>query len=327
MKAAVCEKYGPPEVFEIKDVPEPIPGSNEFLVKVYATTANAADCNLRGLTYVPSGLGWLAKLMLGVNKPKINIQGSGFAGIVEKVGKEVTRFKPGDKVYGTGPKLGGYAEFTCKPADGAVALMPQGLTFEEAAVLPYGALTAYYFLHEVGEVSVGQSVLVNGASGGVGLYAVQLAKAFGADVTGVCSKANLDVVKSFGADKVIDYEQADFSNSEEKYDVILDVVVGKTSFSKAKKVLKPKGKYLAVAGGIKELWLMIYTSVLGGKKVIFGGGEASEKREYLLEINRLIEQGNLTPLVDRVFTLDDIVAAHYYIEAGAKKGNVAVKVT
>ena len=209
MKAYICEKYGPPDVLRLKEVEKPVPAADEVLIKVCATTVNAADCNVRGLSYIPTGLGLLAKLMLGFKKPRISISGSVVAGEVEAIGNKVSEFKVGDQVFGTGPGLGAYAEYVCRPEKGALALKPGNISYEESATIPYGALTALYFLRDVAGISEGQKVLINGAAGGVGVYAVQLARYFGARVTGVCSTRNIEFVRALGADSVIDYTRDD----------------------------------------------------------------------------------------------------------------------
>jgi len=328
MKAAVYEKYGPPEVLHFKEVEKPIPKGNEVLIKIHATTVTAGDVNARGFTFVPPGLTFVARLMFGLNKPKKNILGFEFSGIIEAVGKNVTLFKLGDKVFGTdGNRGSAYAEYKCMPEDGALVTKPNNMTHKEAASVSFGALTALYFLREKVNIQKGQKVLINGASGGVGTAAVQLAKHFGAEVTGVCSTANLEFVKSLGADKVIDYTKEDFTQSSEIYDIILDTVVGKTSFLKCKKVLKKNGFYLAVAGGIKELIHFMWTSVFGSKKVVFGGGTACEKKEYLIFLKELIEAGNYKSVIDRIYPFEQIVEAHRYVDKGHKKGNVVITVT
>jgi NADPH:quinone reductase-like Zn-dependent oxidoreductase len=326
MKAYICEKYGPPEVLQLREVDRPVPGDHEILIRVHATTVNAADCNVRGLTYIPSGLGFLAKLMLGFSKPKISIPGSVLAGEVEAVGKEVSSLKPGARVYGTGPEMGAYAEYACRPENGALARIPDSISYEEAAVVPYGALTALYFLRDKAGVKKGMKVLIHGASGGVGSYAVQLAHYFGAEVTGVCSTANLEFVRSLGADHVIDYTQEDFRSRNETWDVIMDIVVGRTSFSKCKKVLSPKGYYLAVAGGVNDMLQMIRTSITGGRKVVFGGGSSCEKKENLDFLSDLMLRGDLKPVQDRSFPFEQMVEAHRYVEGGHKKGNICVQI-
>jgi NADPH2:quinone reductase len=326
MKAVVYEKFGPPEVLELREVEKPVPGDREVLIRVRATTVNAADCNGRGFSYIPTGLGFLARLMLGIRKPKISILGSALAGEIETVGKDVKSFKPGDPVFGSGPELGAYAEYARRSETGALAIKPVNITYEQAATVPYGALTALYFLRDKGEIKSGQKVLVNGASGGVGVFAVQLARYFGAQVTGVCSTPNMEWVKSLGAEKVIDYTKEDFTQTGEKWDLIFDVVVGKTSFSRCKNSLTKKGVYLAVAGGLNDMLQMVWTSVKGGRKVVFGGGEACERKENLLFLKELIETEKIKPVMDRSFPLDEIVEAHRYVELGHKKGNIAVTV-
>jgi len=325
MKAAVYEKYGPPEVLHIKEVEKPTPKDNEVLIKIHATTVTAGDVNARGFTFVPPGLTFVARLMFGLKKPKKNILGFEFSGKIEAVGKNVTLFKLGDEVFGTDGNHGSaYAEYKCMPEDGALVTKPNNTTHEEAASISFGALTALYFLREKVNIQKGQNVLINGASGSVGTAAVQLAKHFGAEVTGVCSTANLGFVKSLGADKVIDYTREDFTQGSETYDIILDTVVGKNSFLKCKKVLKKNGFYLAVASGIKELFHFVWTSVIGNKKVVFGGGAACEKKEYLTFIKELIEAGKYKSVIDKIYPFEKIVEAHRYVDKGHKKGNVVI---
>jgi NADPH:quinone reductase-like Zn-dependent oxidoreductase len=326
MKAAVCERFGPPEVLMLREVDKPGIKNNEVLIKVHATTVNAADCNMRGFVYIPPGLGFLARLMLGFRKPRKPVLGSVLAGEIVEVGKDVKSFKPGDSVYGTGEAMGGYAEYASRPENGALVLKPEKISFEQAATIPYGALTALYFLRDKARISSGQRVLVIGASGGVGVFAVQLAHYFGTEVTAVCSTPNIEFVKSLGADRVIDYTKEDITQRGEKWDIIFDIVVGKTSFSRYKYSLNPHGYYLAVAGGLKEMLWMLRTSITGGRRVVFGGGTACERKENLVFLNELMEAGKLKPIVDKTFPLEEIVDAHRYVEAGQKKGNVAIKV-
>jgi len=327
MKAIVCTEYGPPEVLQLKEVEKPTPKDNEVLIRVYATSVTTGDVNARGFFFVPPGLGLLARLMLGFKKPKKTILGTELAGEIAAVGKDVRLFKEGDQVFGIdGNGLGAYAEYKCLPEEGALAIKPSNMTYEEAAVIPAGALTAFYFFKDKGNIQNGQKVLINGASGSVGTAAVQLAKYFGAEVTGVCSTTNVELVKSLGADKVIDYSQEDFTQSGETYDIILDTVVGKTSFSGCRNSLKQKGLYLAVAGGLKEMIQMLWTSVIGSKKVIFGGGVACERKENLVFIKELVETEKLKPVIDRTYTLEQIVEAHRYVDKGHKKGNVVITV-
>lgn len=325
MKAFVCEKYGPPEILQLKEVDKPVPGDKEILIKVHASTVNAADLNMRDFVHIPSGMGFLARLMLGVKKPRISIQGSVLAGIVEEVGKDVQSFKRGDRVFSTGDQLGGYGEYAIRTEKGATIGMPENLSFEEAATVPYGALTAFYFLHDKAKVGPGQKVLVRGASGGVGTWAVQIARHFGAEVTGICSTRNVDFVRSMGAHRVIDYTVEDVLESNEKWDIIFDIVVRKTSFRRFKKILNPKGYYLAVAGGLNDMLNMVWTSMVGGRKVVFGGGTECEKKENFLLIKELIESGNLQATLDRTFPFEQMVEAHRYAESGAKRGSIAVR--
>jgi NADPH:quinone reductase-like Zn-dependent oxidoreductase len=327
MKAIVYEKYGLPEVLQLKEVEKPTPKDNEVLIKIYATTVTTGDCNARGFVFIPPGLGPLARLMIGLRKPKKNILGTELAGEIEAVGKDVRLFREGDQVFGIdGNGLGAYAEYKCMPEEGALAIKPANMTHEEAAAVPGGALTALFFLKDKGNIQSGQKVLINGASGSVGTAAVQLAKPFGAEVTGVCSTTNLEMVRSLGANKVVDYTQEDFTTSGETYDIILDTVVGKTSFSRCRNSLKQKGLYLAVAGGLQELIQMLWTSVIGSKKVIFGGGIACERKENLLFIKELIEAGKIKSVIDRRYPLEQIVEAHRYVDKGHKKGNVVITV-
>ena len=263
--------------------------------------------------------------MMGIRKPKTSILGSVVAGEIEAVGSVVKTFKPGDEVFGLdGDNLGAYAEYICMPESGALAIKPANMSFEEAATVPFGATTALYFLRDKGNIQNGHSVLINGASGATGSAAVQVAKAYGTQVTGVCSTRNIELVRSLGADRVIDYTQEDFTQSGETYDIIFDAVVGKTSFSRSKNSLKEKGRYLAVAGGLPEMALMLWTSITGGKKVIFGGGSACEKKEYLINLKELVEDGKIKAVIDRTYPLEQMVEAHRYVDTGRKQGNVVI---
>ena len=325
MKAIVYTEYGPAEVLKLAEVAKPTPQANEVLIRTCTATVTAGDVNMRGFTFVPPGFGLLPRLMFGLRKPRLPILGTELAGEVAAVGAAVTLFKEGDAVFGIGSdSVGAYAEYTCRAEQGALALKPANLSCEEAAVLPFGAGTALHFLRNVAKLRPGQTVLVNGASGGVGVYAVQLAAYFGAEVTGVCSTRNVDLVKSLGAHKVIDYTQADFTQSGETYDVILDTVVGKNDFDRCKRVLKPNGLYLAVAGGLREMRQMVWTAITGGKKVI--AGTASENREDLLFLKALAEAGQLRPVIDRRFPLAQTADAHRYVDTGRKRGCVVITV-
>ena len=325
MKAIVYTEYGPADVLHLQEVGKPTPGDNEVLIKVFAATVTTGDCNVRGFTFVPPGFGPLPRLMFGLKKPKIAILGTELAGEVEAVGKAVTLYKKGDQVFGIDSnRFGAYAEYTCRPEKGALAIKPSNLSYGEAATLPFGAGTALYFLRDMAKIKHGQKVLVNGASGGVGVYAVQLARYYGAEVTGICSTPNLELVKSLGADMVIDYTREDFTQNGETYDVIVDTVVGRTSFSRCKNSLKPKGLYLAVAGGLREGVQMLWTSITGGKKVIFGS--PAECKEDLVFIKELVEAGMLKPVVDRSYPLEQTAEAHRYADLGHKKGGVVITV-
>jgi NADPH:quinone reductase-like Zn-dependent oxidoreductase len=264
-------------------------------------------------------------MMLGFSRPKREIPGCVFAGVIEEIGPEVLSFSPGDAVYGIDNKGGAWAEYKKMPENGALALIPESLTFEEAAAVPFGGLTALYFLDKRARVKSGQKVLVRGASGVVGSAAVQMAKHLGAEVTGVCGPGSLDWVLSLGADRVIDYTQTDFAESGERYDIILDTVVGKTSFGHCRKVLNPKGSYLAVAGGLAEMRQSLLTSFSGGQKVVFGGGSDCEKQEALEYLNVLIKAGRFKPAVDRVFSMDQMIEANRHVDRGHKAGNTVVR--
>jgi NADPH:quinone reductase-like Zn-dependent oxidoreductase len=322
MKAIVCTKYGPPEVLQLKEVAKPIPKDNQILVKVCATAVTAGDVNDRGVTLSPWV--WLpTRIMLGLIKPRRKIPGSDLAGEIESVGKDVTRFREGDQVFAsTGWASGAYAEYKCLYEDGLVATKPSNMTYEEAAAIPFGAFTALHFLRK-GNIKNGQKVLINGASGGVGTFAVQLANHFEAEVTGVCSAMNLEMVKSLGANKVIDYTQEDFTKSDQTYDVIFDTV-GKTSFSRCRDSLKKNGVYLSTDVKLKDLFQMLWTKKTGDKKAIIG--IANPKTEDLIFLKQVIEAGKLKSVIDRSYPFEQMVEAHRYVEKGHKKGNVVIKV-
>jgi NADPH:quinone reductase-like Zn-dependent oxidoreductase len=324
MKAIVYEKYGPPEVLQLKEVEKPTPREDEVLIKVYATSVTSSDANMRGFVFVPSGFRLLTRLSLGLRNPKKPILGNDLAGEIEAVGKDVKLFRNDDQVFGI-DAIGrsAYAEYKCMPEEMGLAIKPANLTYEEAAAVPNGALTALTFLRDKGNIQSGQELLINGASGMIGTYAVQLAKYYGAEVTGVCSTTNLELVRSLGADNVIDYTKEDFTKSGETYDAILDTV-GNLTFSRCKSSLKQNGLYLPTPGGVLEIVQMLWTSIIGGKKVLIASG--SERKEDLIFLKELVEAGKINPVIDRRFPLEQMAEAHRYVDSGHKKGNVVITV-
>jgi NADPH:quinone reductase-like Zn-dependent oxidoreductase len=319
MKAVVYTEFGPPEVLQIKEVEKPAPEAHEVLVRIYATTVAAEDPGMRN-----------APGLNGFGKPKKPILGFYLAGEIEAVGKEVTLFKVGDQVYGnTGPGLlGSYAQYVCMPEDGALVIKPASMTYEEAAAVPNGGLTALPFLRDQGNIQSGQEILINGASGAVGTSAVQLARYFGAVVTGVCGTANLELVKSLGTDRVIDYTEVDFTQTGQTYDIIFDTV-GKRSFSRCKGSLKPGGVYLTTVPTPGLLFQLLWARIAGGKKAKFaatGLRPAAAKARDLILLKELAEAGEIKAIIDRRYPLEQIAEAHRYVEAGHKKGNVVITV-
>lgn len=320
MKAIVYERYGPPDVLRLKEVEKPVPKSHEVLIRIHATTVTSGDCRVRSLN-VPIGFGFLSRLVFGVTRPRQPILGTELAGEVESVGKDVGRFKVGDPVFafgGIGMRC--YAEWKCMSEDGALAIKPPNLTFEEAAALSFGGTTALDFFRRA-KLRKGESVLINGASGGVGTAAVQLAKHFGAEVTGVCSAANLDLVRSLGAVHVIDYTKEDFTRNGKTYDVIVDTV-GTAPFSRCKASLKENGRLLLVLAGLPDM-LPIPWVLLTSSKRIFAA-PAAERPEDVRFLAELAAAGELRPVIDRRYPFEEIAQAHRYVDTGRKKGNVVI---
>ena len=323
MKAMVFEKYGPPDVLQLKEIEKPVPADNEVLIKVNAATVTKYDCWQRSST-APPGFWLLSRIYGGLLKPKQTILGTELAGEVESAGKDVTRFKAGDQVSGyPGMKLGAYAEYICMPEDGAVAIKPVNTTFEEAACGLQGPLTALYFLRK-GNIRKGQKVLIYGASGGVGSSAVQLARYFGAEVTGVCSAAKTEMVKSLGAERVIDYRKEDFTRSGETWDIILDTI-GWVPISGCKRSLKDNGTYLLTTFGLPKLMQLIWFSMTSGRKAFFGA--LKERAEDMDFLSGLIQAGELKIVIDRTYPLEQAADAHRYVESGNKSGNVVLTVS
>lgn len=328
MKAIVYTEYGSPDVLQLKEVAQPAPKDHEVCIRVYATSVNFGDLMARDfkkispLEFNMLFLFWLmAKLSFGLRKPKTTILGNEFAGVIESVGRDVKRFKKGDPVFGyTGQRFGAYAEYLCMAEDGCVALKPANMTYEEAAVVPYGAIMALNLLGKA-NIQPGQRVLIHGASGAIGSAAVQLARQYGAQVTGVCGTGRLEFVKSLGADRVIDYTREDFTQNGETYDLIFDVL-GRVTFSQCKNSLKPNGTLLYASFKMKQLLQMLWTSKVGSKRVLCV--LSPENTENLVRVQGLIEAGKIKTIIDKRYPLEQAASAHRYVEAGHKKGSVVI---
>lgn len=318
MKAITYYKYGAPDVLQVAEVPTPSPKENEVHIRIFATSVSSGDVRLRKADP------FLVRLMMGLQRPKINVLGFAFAGKVESVGSSVSRFKAGDEVYGTSIKtFGAYAEYICLPEDSIIILKPRMLSFEEAAVIPFGGTTALHFLRKAG-IQSGQKVLIYGASGAVGTSAVQIAKYFGAEVTAVCSGRNAALVTSLGANKVIDYTREDFSKAGELFDIVFDAV-GMSPFEACVQSLKENGSYVRVVHmSLSPVFKGLRVSISSSKKII--GGTFKETVQDLEFLNKLIEAGQLRPVIDRTYSLDQMQEAHRYVEEGHKIGNVAIRV-
>lgn len=323
MKAIEFIKYGPPEVLHLKDVAKPVPKDNEILLRIHATTVTATECTFR------KGKPFVSRLFTGLTRPKIKRLGEELAGEIESAGKDVKLFKKGDKVFGTaGPEFGANSEYLCLPENGVISMKPANMTYEEAASSVDGFLTALPFLRDTGKIKKGQKVLIFGASGSVGAAAVQVAKHFETEVTGVCSSANIELVRTLGADNVVDYTKDDFTKNNQTYDIIFDAV-GKTSFSKCKKNLEKNGVFLEAGIGFGIIPLVLWTSIFGKKRAKIaatGLRKPEERTKDLVFLRKLIESGKIKPVIDRIFPLEQIVEAHRDVDKGHKKGNVVITV-
>ncbi|MBI0397347.1 NAD(P)-dependent alcohol dehydrogenase [Cyclobacterium marinum] len=321
MKAIISTGYGSAEVLQVQEVRMPLPKENEVLIKIYAASVTRAGSMMR------TGKPYIGRLFLGLLKPKNPIPGTGFAGVVESVGNGVRSFKVGDRVFGESlENYGTQAEYLCLPEDGIITTLPNNMTFEEAAPVCDGALTSINFLKELAEIKPGQKVLINGASGSLGTSAVQLAKYYGAEVTGICSTQNMELVKSLGVDHVIDYTKQNFSKNDQTYDIIYDTI-GKLSFSACKSSLTEKGMYISPVLGMPLLFQMLWTSIFGSKKAKFaatGLKPVAELKSLFKEVKEIIETGKLKSIIDKSYPLEQVGNAHRYIDKGHKRGNVVL---
>lgn len=321
MKAMITTNYGSPDVFKLENVAKPVPAPNEILIKVHASSVTKADTMMR------TGSPFIGRFFTGLSKPKHAIWGTGFAGVVEAVGSEVTQFKAGHKVFGESiEKMGAYAEYLTLPENGIVTHLPENLSYEEAAGMCDGGITSLNFLLNLGEIKAGQKVLINGASGSLGTAAVQIAKHFGAEITGVCSSRNINLVKKLGADHVIDYTKEDFTSKINTYDLIYDTV-GVRSFSECRPALTEHGAYISPVLGLPLLGQMMITSLFGKKKAKFSATGAlpiQETKRLLDVLLEIVEAGNLKAVLDRSYSLEQLPQAHRYVDAGHKKGNVVL---
>lgn len=323
MKAVVYEKYGPPEVLHVKEVAKPVPKDDEVLVRIHATTVTSADVRIRALR-LPTGFGVIAPLIFGFRQPRNPILGVEFAGVIEQVGREVSTFRTGDAVFGIhGAGMSCYAEYKTIKASGPIALKPDDIPFVEAAAIPFGGGTALHFLRQ-GKVKAGEKILIIGASGGVGNAAVQLAKSMGAEVTGVCSTSNVELVKALGADHVIDYTQEDFRRSGQTYDVVMETI-GVYSFHACKTALKDNGRFLPIALGVPDYAKMVWTNLTDQRKTI--SGVVTENAKDLRTIAEMAAAGSYQVIIDRIWPLDQLPEAHRYVDTGRKRGNVVISLS
>lgn len=323
MKAITCTKYGSPDVLKLIEIDRPTPQANEILIKVHASSVTAADSMIR------KGTPYFGRLFLGLFKPKIPITGTGFAGTVAGIGSSVKEFKFDDQVFGESIfASGSNAEYLCVAENGVVAIKPKNMSFEQASTLCDGALTSFNFLKEIAQVKNGQNVLINGASGSLGTAAIQLAKYFGAHVTAICSGSNFELVKSLGADKVINYKLEDFTKNTQQYDIIYDTV-GKLSYCDSRQSLKPKGQFITPVLSLSILFQMLLPQFINSKQVKFSATgllPPSKLKEFIHHIIEIINKEKLTSVIDLKFSLDDAKAAHSYVDQGHKKGNVVFSI-
>ena len=331
MKAIVYTEFGPPDVLKLKEIPEPTPKEDEVLVRVHASPVSYGDLSARNFKnisardfHMPLPLLLFSKLYFGISRPKLSILGSEFAGEIISIGEGVTRFKAGDRVMGyLGQKMGAYAEYICVPEASNLAKMPDNTSFAEAATIPYGAIMASSILRSA-PIQPGQKVLVNGASGGIGSAALQLARNYGAEVTGVCGTQRMAYVESLGADTVIDYTVEDFTTGDESYNLIFDVL-GKSSFARCKDSLETDGTYLLASFKMKAVFEMLWTRIIGGRKVICT--MAGEDPKDLDSVRELVEAGSYRTDIDQVFPMDKATEAHQYAESGSRKGPVVISMS
>lgn len=322
MKASISKQYGTPEVFNVEEVTKPTPKENEVLVRIYAATVTGSDLMMR------KGKPYVGRLFLGLSKPKTTILGFDFAGEIVETGKNVTSFKVGDKVFGGTTSLGSYAEYTCVSADDVITTMPENISYQDAAPVSGSAITVMNFLKGLGKIKAGDKVLINGASGSLGTYAVQIAKQFGAEVTGVCSTSNITMVQELGADFVIDYTKTDFTKNGKQYDIIFDTV-GKTTFSACENSLTASGIFLSSVVSIPLLLQMMKTSFFGSKKAktsSTGMLPTKERLNYFLELKELLKANRIKTVIDHSYPLSQMAEAHQYVEKGHKKGNIIINV-
>ncbi len=322
MRAAVNKKYGPPEVVRVTEIEKPVPGDKEVLIKVHATTVNSGDARMRSLN-VPKGFGVIVRLVFGIFAPRNPVLGMELSGVIEAIGRDVTKFKAGDEVF-AGCLFGAHAEYRVAKQDAAIALKPENLSFEEAAALSFGGATALFFLEEKGKIKRGDKVLINGASGAVGVAAIQLAKYFGAHVSAVCSAGNGELVTSLGADRVIDYAREDFTGNGEEYDIIMDNV-GNAPWSRSKGSLNARGLLLLVVAGLPQMLQAAFVSRKDGKKAI--AGTPDDSAQTLQVLGKLAQEGELKPFIGNVYPLEEIAKAHAYVDSGRKRGSVVIRVS